>query len=420
MRSQEEYDDGIPLNQFNYWYDNGQKAKEIIYSPHGGIHSNMPIEERSFWISGGGVLPRGFIKHYKSWYLNGQIREESDFVDKRRYVVKKWHENGQQKLEYHIDREANKVGFTYTKFWNELGEEDKKAYGDAFNEINRHQRERKILIVTAEGFWVQDFYKNGKKASNIFFTKYEPNENLFHGIHYGEQYKRYYCFDGVIELFDLDGTKTNEITCSKNNQYIKSTINSSTYIPNYKLQEKRLYLRSEFDSKGFPIGPDKAIGISKTWYENGQLFNEFDHDKPEKSSNFIKYYPNGQIKEERKGGVNIIYGTHHGDYLLKAYGKSDRYGSIRSYWHKNKKVMEYKLRSGAHGESFGIISVWHENGQLAEKGKFDLEKKEGVWKYFYDDGKPWMVGEYSQDKQVGVWCYWDRAGNQKEVHYNEK
>lgn len=406
LRSQEEYENGLPINQFNYWHPEGKKAKEIVYSNSKlGFNYNG---SSTFPLSGYAIGIYPMVMTYKTWFSNGQISEEADFTNKQNAVIKKWYENGQQRQDLHFryDQKKQSLENVAIKYWDEQGKETPIALEVL---MNPYHSKRKLIKKTATGYWVQNVYENGNKASNIFFTEYNP-----------ELSDNYECFNGTIQRFDKEGNKYEEIVCREDNNSINKV----------KRWHNNGQLASESEVQFYAKGDDsykrigqrlmlKNTGIERYWYGNGQLKFEHDHETPDKLSNFIKYYPNGQIKENKKKGEYVYYGTDTRHYLMRLYNVNEFYYTD-SYWRSSHKIMSYHYKDGGHIEKWGVVTVWHGNGKVSETGPFDSGRKKGHWKYFYDDGKPWMVGEYSQDKQVGVWRYWDRAGNQKEVDYNEK
>ncbi len=84
----------------------------------------------------------------------------------------------------------------------------------------------------------------------------------------------------------------------------------------------------------------------------------------------------------------------------------------------------------------------HENGSVKMEGEVDEHKsRTGIWKSFYDDGKPWSIGEFDKGIEIGekktwypdgkiryqgqmeagtpigTWFFWDEQGNKTEKTY---
>ena len=98
------------------------------------------------------------------------------------------------------------------------------------------------------------------------------------------------------------------------------------------------------------------------------------------------------------------------------------------------KKAEIKTVTFKSGEMM-LKKTYHPNGQLRTQGNMLLEKKEGKWVSFYENGMPWSEtwfekgkkhgsttvwyasgrkfyeGRFEHDKEAGKWIYWDEQGN---------
>lgn len=402
-RSEEYYQRGQPTGKLTLWYENGVKAREIgylkNYSEHylgfyprtEGLDTFCTIEDSRGRAAGGGNywMPDGVILTYKSWYPNGQLAEDSKFKTTN-FIIQKWYENGQAKIIRHIDiikkkRERySEFRNTLLKVWDKTGKELANPEQTSIY-IRRSLPERKLLKTVTEGNWVQEFYANGNKASEPFLTKYAVN-------HYN-----YRCIDGKVIRYDIDGNKIEERICDKNDAI--STV--TRWHSNGQIKQQGKYKLKQKETWAEP----SAIGIWKSWYENGQLELERDYDNFNNPINFITYYSNGQIKTTKKNGDKIEYGTNPTYYRLN-YGR---------YWYGNTELLEFKFSQGEHGDQFGVVMEFYANGQIAAYGSFSNNAKLGDWIYFYEDGKPMMQGKHRQNKQVGVWTYWNKQGNKTKI-----
>ncbi len=52
------------------------------------------------------------------------------------------------------------------------------------------------------------------------------------------------------------------------------------------------------------------------------------------------------------------------------------------------------------------ITLFHDNGKVAQIGYHLKGKNHGVWKSFDEDGTPVTVGEYNNGVKVGTWLFW--------------
>ena len=61
-------------------------------------------------------------------------------------------------------------------------------------------------------------------------------------------------------------------------------------------------------------------------------------------------------------------------------------------------------------EHHGFYRSWHKNGQVEIEGNYDQDRRTGLWKEYYANGRPAHIGYYSSN---AVYCYqhWDEDGN---------
>lgn len=64
-------------------------------------------------------------------------------------------------------------------------------------------------------------------------------------------------------------------------------------------------------------------------------------------------------------------------------------------------------------------TYYHENGQISQKGTFDLKGKlHGQWISFNELGETLSRGQYDNGKRVGTWHFWE-DGIIKEVQFDQ-
>ncbi|MCK9423582.1 MAG: hypothetical protein M0Q38_13400 [Bacteroidales bacterium] len=67
----------------------------------------------------------------------------------------------------------------------------------------------------------------------------------------------------------------------------------------------------------------------------------------------------------------------------------------------------------------GLWTYWYENGKLWSQGNFINGKAEGKRTAFFDNGKVRYEGFYKEDVRVGKWRFYDENGRLlKEVNYS--
>ena len=63
------------------------------------------------------------------------------------------------------------------------------------------------------------------------------------------------------------------------------------------------------------------------------------------------------------------------------------------------------------GKKDGYWEIFHDNGQLSEKGNYNEGLRVGVWESYHDNGKLWVRGKYTKDgTRDASWEYFDKNG----------
>lgn len=110
--------------------------------------------------------------------------------------------------------------------------------------------------------------------------------------------------------------------------------------------------------------------------EQGEYFED------QKEGKWIKYYPNGNVKQE------LTYVNNKPDGYAKTYYED---GTIaeEGIWKNNKWVGDYKY--------------YFTNGNVAYQWSYNKSgKREGVQKYFHENGKLMIEGDWANGKESGV------------------
>ncbi len=81
----------------------------------------------------------------------------------------------------------------------------------------------------------------------------------------------------------------------------------------------------------------------------------------------------------------------------------------RLHYHDNGELAsegQYEL-----GFKIGKWTYWHENGKMSSQGEYDLYgKKKGNWEFLNEKGIKTSEGQYEKDLKTGIWTYWDSLG----------
>ena len=83
-------------------------------------------------------------------------------------------------------------------------------------------------------------------------------------------------------------------------------------------------------------------------------------------------------------------------FLLLSYSLIGQEASPKKELIKNGKSYEYIL--------------YHDNGQIAQKGTISNQKLEGVWVRFSPEGKKLSQGTFTHGKKTGKWFFWNEKG----------
>ena len=135
--------------------------------------------------------------------------------------------------------------------------------------------------VQKNGFWIVDYFMNGKIQMEGFSLNDVPNNEKFHGL------VKYYFEDG--KLYQEINFNEGEIHGSR-----------KVYFESGKLKTVTIYKNG------------KKEGKYHEYYETGELFNRGNFDNNLKEGNWKSFYKNGKIKE--KG--NYVKGEKAGTWKV--------------------------------------------------------------------------------------------------------
>ena len=130
---------------------------------------------------------------------------------------------------------------------------------------------------------------------------------------------------------------------------------------------------------------DEGLGQRFEWiYKDGKRGNG-----PSKG-----WYPNGNRQVPTHGWKDGVY-TQVSRIIGENKGKN---GHLKQIWNwKN-------------GYKDGVQKYWFENGQLFYEGMFVDGRKEGKWIWWYEDGTKEMEKVHKKGKPDGLWRWWNESG----------
>jgi antitoxin component YwqK of YwqJK toxin-antitoxin module len=171
----------------------------------------------------------------------------------------------------------------------------------------------------------------------------------------------------------------------------------------------------------------KPDGYWKTFNDQGMLISEGNRKNFELDSAWRFYDDKGKIALEinyLKGKKDGIRKTYREDELIEETFKNDtKEGMTRFYYPDGKIKMEVNFRNGLEdgpareydrdGRIITLIS--YKSGFIVEReliNRYDNNgKKNGLWKYFYADGKLQREGTYKHGEENGYFKDYDKDGN---------
>ena len=155
---------------------------------------------------------------------------------------------------------------------------------------------------------------------------------------------------------------------------------------------------------------DDDIGYSENGDNKYQIFKDGHHIKDER-------YLKGKLVYE----CNLILIEVH-PFVKRITRSRD---GIEREWYDNGQL-KYYATNNKNGHTDGLSKRWYENGQLKYVGLikndgsenlnefgFIINKKSGVWEYYYENGRLESKKVYREGKLISQKC-WDKYGSEIE------
>lgn len=133
----------------------------------------------------------------------------------------------------------------------------------------------------------------------------------------------------------------------------------------------------------------------KTWYPNGNVEIEGFYKMGKKSGNWKYWYSNGQMQSEYNFVRDSLEGAFakwydNGQKLIEGTKKMDLDINNWTGWFENGQ-MEFKENYDKKGNSEGLQTAWHANGQKASEMNFIDGKNEGAFNFWSNKGEPYIA-----------------------------
>lgn len=391
---------------WKYYDEFGNLSSEEVYNDNGELHGK-----------------------YKSYYVNGQVKEETEFKNDQ--------QNGYS-VKYYINGKIQEEG------WNSNAK--------------------------AQGYW-KEYYANGVPESKSYFLDGKLRGYQQHFYITGKLEKEEYYLDNMLEkviFYDTTGAVTETVVLTNGTGIYKSShpnkkaAFSGNYVAGIATGE---FKWNHYNGKTNTIGNyhnNERNGLWKWYFDNGNLSYEATYFFGEKEGKVKEYYESGKLLQVE----NYVNGKQHGEELwyyengkpeIKrnfAFGKEhgeafyyDAAGEVQmvryyengkivagtwytadgkfaprvefnkpeysftSYYKNGNKAREYSVSKGVfHGK----YTEYHSNGKVAEVTEYKHDLAEGLNTMYYPDGKKEAEKIYSSGYLNGPCKYYHTNGKMKE------
>jgi antitoxin component YwqK of YwqJK toxin-antitoxin module len=391
---------GLSDSVWVFYDTEGRKTKKYIYEEDlkngcAVIYDTLGnVVEEVFYIDD---VPQG---EQLTFYPDGSIKSRVNLKDGKRIgefiayaengdiITESIYDNGylKEKKEYNrYDENGEKTGVWRTFHSN----------GTVASEINYKNGKRNGLAKT--------FNKKGKL---IDLQRMEGDSAAVNAddIVMIEMYKEYY-EDGKLKLAGgLDNGRKSGIF----REYDKE----GNIINGYIFKNDTLLAEGIIEGNGIFQGP------WKTYYKGtDKIKSEGIYLDGAKDGKWLFYYPNGKKEQEGNYKESKLQGEwkwYYPNGLLKRKeyynNREELAGTVLEYDSLGTEITRGDYFNGRQeGEWF-----YHVN-DFKEVGAFTLGYKDGVWKYFYLNGKIAFIGEFDEGEPKGKHIYYYRNGLKKSV-----
>lgn len=188
----------------------------------------------------------------------------------------------------------------------------------------------------------------------------------------------------------------------------------------------RFYYENDTLSSEGMMRDGKPDGYWKTYYENGILKSEGNRENFLLDSTWKFYGEDGSLKlvinysEGKKDGLRITY--REGEIVAENFEKDIKQG-LTTYYYPDSTI--YKTINFVDGREDGLAKEYAEDGRVVtlttyKKGyvvsrerinRLDAQgRRQGLWKFFHDNGMVRLEGRYSNDLRDGFFKEYDENG----------
>lgn len=391
-RSEGEWKNGKCVGVHKDYYENGiiskiekyDKLNQVrflrTYDKEGRLYEVKDIDKKGngiseVTISDGTFVVKEIYKDFhriseKRFYDSGIMKEENQYgyeksSNKNSWLQKKYDKTGKLRTEH--------LHYTENDYY--------KVYGDSINEIYHYEKNTGSSL-----------YKTGYFESHYF------NGQIAEQGNYKKDSK-----DGVWKTFYNDGKLKFIGKFKSNNPQLKDSTHNY-YYPNGQIEKIENY--KIVPSKYTSVLKSNHVGISKTFYKNGNLKETSDYGEQGDNTNnlhgkYVSYYENGKLRLEgfyNNGNLTAPYKLYYENGNLK---ESATYLSL--------------------GSNDRLVKTYYENGILASEINYNFGGKDGKAIEYFENGKIKYSGVYEKDTAKECSYYYQLSANKiaQKIVYTE-
>ena len=333
------------------------------YYPGGKLKATIPFDKgaengQGYEYSEDGTIIT--IIDYKSGFVKKQEKiNRRDKSNLKQGVWKEFYANGKLRSE---GRYTNDLKDGYFKDYNEKGD----------------------LVSTTK-------FVNGKQQQNApELTKMEVKTELHPNgvVKYSGAFREDGTAEGVHKEFSEEGTVTNA----------------------------RIFKDGYVIAEGIMDGRNLEQGIWKEYHTNGQLKSQGAYKDGKRIDDWVFYHPNGKVEQKGKydkrgraqGQWKWFYES--GNLLREEMYVDDLLEGPMTEYSDTGNV----ITKGEYLEGMKEGAWFYEMGDYQEQGNYKADKREGMWKHAYTNGKTRYEGSFVDGNPDGRHEYWWPNGKTRE------
>jgi antitoxin component YwqK of YwqJK toxin-antitoxin module len=367
--------------------ENGNLYSETLYDKGHAVsyklfHANGKIKEEGNYKKSGLRVKEGLVRaYYESGKPQNEYNYKNDLYDGK---IIGWYETGEKQFEGNYIAGTGKVINYYrsgtVKFERNYKDGKKEGIEKAYYESGKPEYEYNYKNDLKDGKTI-GWYETGEKQSEGNYIagtgkliNYYRSGTVKFEIHYKDGKK-----DGIEKVYYESGKPESEYNY-KNDLYDGKTINW------YETGEKKF-------EGNFIAGTGKATG----YYNSGEVESET-HYKDGKKEGIEKVFEkDGKIQIER----NYHNGLRDGKYI---------------YFMTEKKKEEGNFSAGT-----GKITIYSPvTGNVIGEKYYKEDKKDGVWRLYYSNGKPYYSTNFNKGDGTYKRFYMNGVVMEEGSLYDEK